>query len=76
LAADYYRLDAQSISHIQAQVPEFFSISREFIDWPGERMNASGSLLYTPVPPAFPPAESNGIDITDTNKERGWEISY
>jgi hypothetical protein len=55
------------IPRTQAQVPEFFSISREFIDWSGEKMNASGSLLYSPVPPGFPPAESNGIDITDTN---------
>ena len=66
-ANDYIRLDSGMIPRTQAQVPEFFSISREFIDWSGEKMNASGSLLYSPVPPGNPPAESNGIDITDTN---------
>jgi len=66
-ASDYVFLDAQMIPHMQAQVPEFFSIAREFTDWPGEKMNASGSLLYTPVPTGLGNAESNGIDITDTN---------
>jgi len=67
-ASDYTRLDAQMFEHMQAQVPEFFSIGREFTDWVGEKMNASGSLLYTPVTPEFGNAESNGIDITDTNR--------
>ena len=66
-ASDYTFLDPQMIQHAQGQVPEFFSISREFIDWAGEKMNASGSLLYTPVPAGGGNAESNGIDITDTN---------
>jgi hypothetical protein len=66
-ASDYTRLDAEMIQHMQAQVPEFFSIAREFPAWEGEKMNASGSLLYTPVTPESGVAESNGIDITDTN---------
>lgn len=66
-ASDYHRFDAEMILHIQAQSPEFFSINREFTDWAGEKMNASGSLLYTPVPTGAGSAESNGIDITDTN---------
>ena len=67
-ASDYTRLDAQMIEHMQAQVPEFFSIAREFTDWAGEKMNASGSILYTPVPTGPGNAESNGVDITDTNR--------
>jgi hypothetical protein len=66
-ASDYTRLDNQMIQHMQAQVPEFFSIAREFTAWAGEKMNASGSLLYTPVPTGSGNAESNGVDITDTN---------
>ena len=66
-ASDYTRLDAQMIQHMQAQAPEFVSIAREFTDWAGEKMNASGSLLYTPVPAGPGNAESNGVDITDTN---------
>lgn len=66
-ASDYTRLNAQMIQHMQAQVPEFFSILLTSTDLAGEKMNASGSLLYTPVPQAFGTAESNGIDITDTN---------
>jgi hypothetical protein len=60
-ASDYTRLDAQMIQHIQAQVPEFFYSQPGITnsDLPGEKMNASGSLLYTPI--------SNGVDITDTN---------
>ena len=68
VASDYTRLDAQMIEHMQAQVPEFFSIAREFTDWAGEKMNASGSILYTPVPTGPGNAESNGVDITDTNR--------
>jgi hypothetical protein len=60
-ASDYTRLDAQMIQHVQAQVPEFFyslpGITNS--DLPGEKMNVSGSLLYTPI--------SNGVDMTDTN---------
>jgi hypothetical protein len=55
------------IQHSQAQVPEFFSSLLSFTDWVGEKMNASGSLLYTPVPQGFANSESNGVDITDTN---------
>jgi hypothetical protein len=66
-ASDYTRLDAKMVQHTEAQIPEFFSILREFTDWAGEKMNASGSLLYTPVPKASGTQESNGIDITDTN---------
>jgi hypothetical protein len=66
-ASDYTRLDAQMTQHSQAQPPEFFSSLLSFIDWPGEKMNASGSLLYTPVPIGFGNVESDGIDVTDTN---------
>lgn len=66
-ASDYTRLDAQMIQHGQAQIPEFFSALLTATDLAGEKMNATGSLLYTPVPQAFGTAESNGIDITDTN---------
>lgn len=65
-ASDYTRLDPQAIQHIQAQVPEFFSVLLTRADLPGEKMNASGSLLYTPVPQGFGTVESNGIDITET----------
>lgn len=61
-ASDYTRLDGLLISHMQAQVPDFFyslpGITNTDIS--GEKMNASGSLLYTPL--------SNGVDITDTNR--------
>jgi len=66
-ASDYTRLDSQMIQHIQAQVPEFFSISLAFPDVAGEKMNASGSLLYTPIPQGYPVSESGGVSITDTN---------
>lgn len=59
--SDYTRLDVQMIEHIQAQVPDFF-YSQPGInnaDLAGEKMNASGSILYTPI--------SNAVDITDTN---------
>lgn len=61
-ASDYARLDGQLIPHMQAQVPDFFySLPRiANSDINGEKMNASGSLLYTPL--------SNGIDVTDTNR--------
>jgi hypothetical protein len=63
----YTRFDTQMISHLQAQIPEFFSALLTIRAWAGEKMNASGSLLYTPVPQALTTAESNGIEITDTN---------
>lgn len=66
-ASDYTLLDSQMIEHIQAQEPEFFSDLLVFKDWAGEKMNASGSLLYTPIPTGFATVESNGIAITDTN---------
>ncbi len=66
-ASDYTRLDSQMIEHIQAQEPEFFSDLLVFKDWFGEKMNASGSLLYTPIPTGFATVESNGVGITDTN---------
>jgi hypothetical protein len=61
-ASDYTRLDGQLIPHMQAQVPDFFyslpGIANGDVN--GEKMNASGSLLHTPL--------SNGIDVTDTNR--------
>jgi hypothetical protein len=66
-ASDYTRLDSQMIQRSQTQPPEFFASLLSFIDWPGEKMNASGSLLYTPVPIGTGSVESNGIDVTDTN---------
>jgi hypothetical protein len=66
-ASDYTRLDSQMIQRSQTQPPEFFASLLSFVDWPGEKMNASGSLLYTPVPIGTGKVESNGIDITDTN---------
>lgn len=61
-ASDYTRLDGRMIAHMQAQVPDFFySLPGVYnTDINGEKMNASGSLLYTPL--------SNGVDITDTNR--------
>jgi hypothetical protein len=61
-ASDYTRLDGQLIPHMQAQIPDFFYTlpGIENTDISGEKMNASGSLLYTPLP--------NGIDVTDTNR--------
>ena len=67
-ASDYTRLDAQMIQHMQVQVPEFFSILLTIPDLPGEKMNASGSLLYTPVPLGIATVESNGVDVSDTNR--------
>jgi hypothetical protein len=62
-SSDFVRLDAQMTTHMQPQIPEFFSPTFA-ADYPGEKMNASGSLLYTPVPQGI---ESNAVDITDTN---------
>ena len=66
-ASDYTRLNAQMIKRMQAQIPEFFSVLLTATDFAGEKMNASGSLLYTPVPQASGTQESNGVEITDTN---------
>lgn len=68
LANDYTRLDPLMIEHTQMQVPEFIG-DLTTIDLPGEKMNASGSLLYTPVPAGSvsAAAESNGIYISDTS---------
>ena len=66
-AADYTRLDSQIIQHIQTQLPEFFTALLTSLSLPGEKMNASGSLLYTPVPRGFGAVQSNGVEITDTN---------
>lgn len=66
-ASDYTRLDGQMIRHMQVQLPEFFSDSLVFPDMAGEKLNASGSLLYTPVPQGYAVSESGGISITDTN---------
>jgi hypothetical protein len=59
--SDYTRLDAQMLQHIQAQVPDFFDSTPGVFntDLAGEKMNAAGSVLYTPL--------SNGVDVTDTN---------
>ena len=72
-ASDYTRLDGNMIEEIQAQTPEYFG-SLSFADISGEKMNASGSLLYTPVPVGNGAAESNGIQITDTNL--GLSVGY
>jgi len=72
-ASDYTRLDANMVEQIQAQPPEFFG-DLVYADLSGEKMNASGSLLYTPVPQGSGTAESNGIQITDTNL--GQSVGY
>ena len=66
-ASNYTRIDGQAIQRAQAQVPEFFSASLVFQDLRDEKLNASGSLLYTPVPQGYPVSESGGVSITDTN---------
>lgn len=71
IASDYVRLDTQMIQHMQAQLPEFFTALLNFPDMAGEKMNASGSILYTPVLQGFAYVQSNGIEITDTNLGRG-----
>lgn len=72
-ASDYTRLDDNMVENIQAQTPEFFG-DLVFQDLNGEKMNASGSLVYTPVPQGSGNAESNGIQITDTNL--GLSVGY
>jgi hypothetical protein len=66
-ASDYTLLDSQLTQRMQAQIPEFFFNLLVTPDLPGEKMNASGSLLYTPVPGGNFIQESNGVYITDTN---------
>jgi len=66
-ASDYTLLDSQLTQRMQARIPEFFFNLLVTPDLPGEKMNASGSLLYTPVPGGNFTQESNGVYITDTN---------
>ena len=70
-AEDYMRLDSQANQRIPAQVPEFFSILLSSPAYAGEKMNGSGSLLYSPVPTGSGAVESNG-DVTDTNTGEFW----
>lgn len=67
LASDYTRLDSNMTQQIQAKMPEFFSSSLFTTDLRGEKLNASGSILYSPVPIGFGNVQGNGIAITDTN---------
>jgi hypothetical protein len=52
---------------MQTQFPEFYTALLYSLDYAGEKFNASGSLLYSPVLQGFGNVESNGIQITDTN---------
>jgi IPT/TIG domain len=61
-ATDYTSLDSQLIEHTQTQIPEYFADF--FLQGPqgavaGEKMNASGSLLYQPL--------LHGVDVIDVN---------
>ncbi|MGC2333201.1 MAG: IPT/TIG domain-containing protein [Candidatus Acidiferrales bacterium] len=61
-ASDYSLLDSEMLQHNSVQVPEFFA--DDFTISPngavvGEKMNASGSLLYIPL--------RDGVDMVDTN---------
>jgi hypothetical protein len=61
-ASDYTSLDSQLVEHTQAQIPEYFA--EYFLQGPqgavaGEKMNASGSLLYQPL--------MQGVDVIDVN---------
>jgi hypothetical protein len=61
-ASDYTSLDSQLVEHTQAQIPEYFADS--FLQSPqgavaGEKMNASGSLLYQPL--------LQGVDVIDVS---------
>ncbi len=67
LASDYTRLDTNMTQQVQSKIPEFFSSSLFTSDLRGEKLNASGSLLYSPVPIGFGNVQSNGVAITDTN---------
>ena len=66
-ASDYIRLDANMTQRIQTQLPEFYTSLLYSLDYAGEKFNASGSLLYSPVLKGTGIVESNGIQITDTN---------
>lgn len=66
-ASDYIRLDSNMVQRMQTQFPEFFTALLDSLDYAGEKFNASGSLLYTPVLQGFGSVESNGIEVTDTN---------
>jgi len=55
------------VQRIQTQFPEFYAALLNSLDYAGEKFNASGSLLYSPVLQGFGNVESNGIQITDTN---------
>jgi hypothetical protein len=61
-ASDYTSLDSQLVEHTQAQIPEYFA--DDFLEGPqgavpGEKMNASGSLLYQPL--------MHGADVIDVS---------
>lgn len=61
-ASDYTSLDSQLIEHTQSQIPEYFADF--FLQGPqgavaGEKLNASGSLLYQPL--------LQGVDVIDIN---------
>jgi hypothetical protein len=61
-ASDYTSLDSRLIEHTLAQIPEYFA--NFFLQGPqgaapGEKMNASGSLLYQPL--------LHGVDLIDVN---------
>jgi len=61
-ASDYTSLDSQLVEHTQAQIPEYFAAFFEATPRgavPGEKMNASGSLLYQPL--------LQGVDVIDVN---------
>jgi hypothetical protein len=66
-ASDYIRLDSNMVQRMQTQFPEFYTALLYSLDYAGEKFNASGSLLYSPVLQGFGNVESNGIQITDTN---------
>jgi hypothetical protein len=68
-ASDYTLLDSQMTQHIQSQEPEFFSSLLVFPELRDEKLNASGSILYTPVPQAFGTAQSGGVNVSDTNHD-------
>jgi hypothetical protein len=66
-ASNYIHLDSNMVQHIQTQFPEFYTSLLYSLDFAGEKFNASGSILYSPVLQGFGLVESNGIEITDTN---------
>lgn len=61
-ASDYTSLDTNLIEHTQTQIPEYFAdffLQGPQGAVPGEKMNASGSLLYQPL--------LHGVDVIDVN---------